>query len=76
MKQRKERYSSCPWSTTARDYFEVETLKKTILATEDDGRLHTCHSNDTFLCSGFLGYAEKALEHGIESLNMGRIGIK
>ncbi len=78
MKQRKSACSTCPWIVDGDRscHFDPQTLKKTIVDTMRSGHVQSCHSADSYMCSGSLAFAEKTLPKGVFSLNMVRIAAR
>jgi Family of unknown function (DUF6283) len=76
-KQKKSTCKSCPWvnRNTEKHCFPPDALAQTIVQAIPGERIHSCHSNGTFFCTGYLAYCEKHLEDGIRSLATGRIGL-
>lgn len=77
-KQRKSACSSCPWIADGdRElHFDPEVLKNTIVQEMVRGGIHPCHSSSEYMCSGYLAFAEKNLQFGVDTLQMVRISAR
>jgi len=75
-KQKRSACSSCPFrSDVTNTCFPPEKLEETVLDYLDNGRIHPCHSNTDYMCSGYLRFADKYFESngGMFALQMVRI---
>jgi hypothetical protein len=77
LKQRRGHCKSCPWVLASLDcgnYFNPETLQKTVVTYLQQEKLHPCHSGSYF-CTGSLSYVQQHVDGGVASLAMGRLAI-
>ena len=61
-KQKKTPCSSCPFMAEGGDRsacFEPEALEKTVVDYLRNGNIHTCNSDQEYMCSGYLSFAEQ-----------------
>lgn len=74
-KQRKASCASCPWVMDGDRtcHFDPKVLKNTVVKEMEKGGIHPCHSNEEYMCSGYLAFAEKNLRYGVDSLQLVRI---
>lgn len=66
---------SCPWRTE-RDgyYFEPSALKESIVEDHLCERIHSCHSDDTHFCAGYLAFV-KSQPDGLDGHSLARLAV-
>lgn len=76
--QRKAACSSCPWvkNNDRTVCFDPKDLERTVVDAMQRGNIHPCHSENDYMCSGYLAFAEKNLKGGANSLQMTRIAAR